>query len=112
MKLTTYSMLVVTGVTFDVPAAQRKRRKTAAQPCFLLPTQSGQPATGNQVRAERAGTGTPANAVPRGQLAFRERVDFGETIGDFVKDGTATPTTSGIIHYGKGGIHIVPAAPN
>jgi hypothetical protein len=64
--------------------------------------------------AKRAGTGTPVNNVPRGQPGFRERVDFGEVIGDFVKDGVATvatPTTKGIIHYGKEGIHIVPSAP-
>ncbi|MCU0694816.1 MAG: polymorphic toxin type 50 domain-containing protein [Polyangiaceae bacterium] len=69
--------------------------------------------TANPARlAERAGSGTPANAVTPGQPGFRERVNFGEVIGDFVKDGTATPTMNGIIHYGKGGIHIVPAAPN
>jgi hypothetical protein len=61
--------------------------------------------------AKRAGTGTPANNVARGAPGFRERVDFGEVIGDFVQDGVATPTTNGIIHYGKDGIHIVPAAP-
>ena len=61
--------------------------------------------------AERAGTGRPVNNVARGQPGFREHVDFGETIGDFVKDGVASPTTNGIIHYGKRGIHIVPAAP-
>lgn len=61
--------------------------------------------------AERAGTGTPVNNLPRGQPGFRERIDFGEVIGDFVKDGVATPTTKGIIHYGKEGIHIVPSAP-
>ncbi len=61
--------------------------------------------------AQKAGTGTPANAAPRGTPGFRERVDFGETIGDFVKDGVATPTSKGIIHHGKEGIHIVPAKP-
>ncbi len=62
--------------------------------------------------AERAGSGSPANDVPRGQAGFKERVDFGEVIGDFVKDGVATPTTKGIIIYAKdNSIHIVPAAP-
>lgn len=63
--------------------------------------------------AEKAGTGTPVNKTPRGQAGFRERVDFGETIGDYVdeKTGVRMPTTKGIIHYSKTGIHIVPARP-
>jgi Flp pilus assembly pilin Flp len=61
--------------------------------------------------AQRAGTGTPVNNVPRGEPGFKERINFGETIGYFVKDGVATPTTNGIIHYSKTGIHIVPSAP-
>ncbi|MCC7385292.1 MAG: VCBS repeat-containing protein [Deltaproteobacteria bacterium] len=61
--------------------------------------------------AKRAGTGTPVNEVPRGQPGFRERIEFEEVIGDFVKNGVAMPTRNAIIHYGKEGIHIVPAAP-
>ena len=43
----------------------------------------------------------------------RERVDFGKVIGDYVDPdtGAASPTTKGIIHYGAGGVHIVPARP-
>ena len=60
------------------------------------------------------GTGVPVNDVPSGQPGFRERVDFGQIIGNFVDQttGTSTPTTNGIIHYGNSGAHIVPAAPN
>jgi RHS repeat-associated protein len=62
--------------------------------------------------AQRAGSGTPVGSTPRGQAGFKERIDFGEIIGDFVKDGVATPTSNGIITYAKdGSIHIIPAAP-
>jgi hypothetical protein len=54
-----------------------------------------------------AGTGQAANKIPRGQPGFRERVDFREVIGKV----NGQPTTKGIIHYGKGGAHIVPANP-
>ena len=65
-----------------------------------------------QVLAQRAGTGTPVGSVPRGEAGFKERINFGETIGDFVKDGVPTPTSNGIITYaGDGSIHIIPAAP-
>ena len=61
--------------------------------------------------ATRAGSGTPVGKTPRGQPGFRERVDFGEVIGDYIVDDIATPTTRGIIHYSKDGIHIVPSKP-
>ena len=51
------------------------------------------------------------NNVPPGQPGYRERVQFDNIIGSLVKDGVATPTRNAIIHYGKEGIHIVPAAP-
>jgi hypothetical protein len=60
-----------------------------------------------------AGTGQPANNVPRGQPGFKERVDFGQIIGNYVDPATGEklPTTKGIIHYSKSGVHIVPARP-
>ncbi len=44
----------------------------------------------------------------------KERVDFGEVIGQYVdpKTGKAYETTKGIIHYSNNGAHIVPANPN
>ncbi|WP_437494995.1 SpvB/TcaC N-terminal domain-containing protein [Sorangium sp. So ce1014] len=54
-----------------------------------------------------AGKGDPVGKVPRGQPGFKERVDFGEVIGQV--NGQAT--TKGIIHYSKDGVHIVPANP-
>jgi hypothetical protein len=52
-----------------------------------------------------AGKGDPVGKVPRGQPGSKERVDFGEVIGEV--NGQAT--TKGIIHYSKDGAHIVPA---
>ena len=44
----------------------------------------------------------------------KERVDFGQVIGQYVDPdtGIGVETTIGIIHYGKNGAHIVPARPN
>ena len=43
----------------------------------------------------------------------KERVNFGEVIGQYVNPATneAVDTTVGIIHYSKTGTHIVPAQP-
>ena len=62
---------------------------------------------------EYGGSGTPANNVPRGQPGFKERVDFGKVIGNYIdpNTGAATPTTRGMIVYGKGGAHIYPVRP-
>ena len=59
-----------------------------------------------------AGTGDPVSGTP-GMPGFKERVDFGQTIGEYVdpQTGVASPTTKGIIHYAKDGAHIVPARP-
>jgi RHS repeat-associated protein len=54
-----------------------------------------------------AGKGQPVGNVPRGQPGFKERVDFGQVIGEV----NGQPTTKGIIHYSKDGAHIVPANP-
>jgi RHS repeat-associated protein len=64
--------------------------------------------------AKQAGSGQQVGSVPRGQPGFKERVDFGVTIGKFTDPSTkvTTDTTKGIIHYdGKGEIHIVPSSP-
>ena len=46
--------------------------------------------------------------------ANKERVNFGQVIGQYVDPdtGVGVETTIGIIHYGKKGAHIVPARPN
>lgn len=43
--------------------------------------------------------------------AVKTRVNFGKTIGNYIKDGVSTPTTNGIIINAKNGVHIVPSAP-
>ncbi|WP_156804809.1 CARDB domain-containing protein [Synechococcus sp. PCC 6312] len=60
-----------------------------------------------------AGKGQAANKIPIGQPGSNERVDFGETIGNFVDQDTGIkiPTTIGTIRYSKKDVHIVPARP-
>lgn len=41
----------------------------------------------------------------------KERVNFGQVIGQINVNGVMTNTTNGIIHYSKTGAHIVPANP-
>jgi filamentous hemagglutinin len=63
--------------------------------------------------AEKAGTGQQVGNLPIGTPGSKERVNFGGAIGNYIDPvtGKATPTSSGIIHYSKDGIHIVPARP-
>lgn len=43
----------------------------------------------------------------------KERIDFGKVIGLYVDlaTGKRMPTTQGVIHYSKMGVHVVPAYP-
>jgi putative RNase toxin 50 of polymorphic toxin system len=47
------------------------------------------------------------------QPGFKERIDFGKVIGNYVdgSTGVSTPTTKGILAYSKTGIHVIPARP-
>ena len=69
--------------------------------------------TANPVElGRRAGTGQQLGDTPVGDPGSRERVDFGRNIGNVVNPkGESAPTSVGNIHYGKDGIHIVPAWP-
>jgi RHS repeat-associated protein len=60
-----------------------------------------------------SGTGQPIGGIPVGQPGSKERVDFGQPIGihSDQQTNTRTPTSKGIIHYGKNGAHIVPSRP-
>jgi RHS repeat-associated protein len=59
-----------------------------------------------------AGTGVGLRGTP-GQPGYKEKVDFGQIIGLDVDMSTKvqTPTSWGIIHYSKQGVHIVPTLP-
>jgi len=62
--------------------------------------------------AQQAGMGQQVGKTPVGQAGSKERVNFGENIGTYIdRAGNASPTSKGIIHYGKDGIHIVPGRP-
>jgi filamentous hemagglutinin len=62
--------------------------------------------------ATMAGKGQQVGSVQVGLPGSKERVNFGKIIGTYVdKAGARTPTTNGIIHYAKDGIHIVPSRP-
>jgi RHS repeat-associated protein len=63
---------------------------------------------------EHKGTGQQVGGTPVGKPGSRERVDFGTNIGVYVDPATGqrSPTTNGIIHESKKGVHIVPARPN
>jgi uncharacterized protein RhaS with RHS repeats len=60
-----------------------------------------------------AGTGQQVGNSPIGSAGSKERVDFGEPIGNYVDPATGNKqsTSVGIIHYSKGDAHIVPARP-
>lgn len=62
---------------------------------------------------KRAGTGQQVGNSPIGSAGSKERVDFGEPIGNYVDPATGNKqsTSVGIIHYSKGDAHIVPARP-
>ncbi len=58
-----------------------------------------------------SGKGQPLNNFKFGEAGYKERVDFGEVIGNFIYKNKSYETTRGIIHYGENGAHIVPARP-
>ena len=63
---------------------------------------------------EHAGKGDPVNKEPPGKPGYRERIDLGDReLGTFSDrdSNVRVPTTRGIIHYGKKGVHIVPSRP-
>jgi Bacterial toxin 50 len=53
------------------------------------------------------------NSVPVGLPGSRERIDFGYEIGmNADPAGNTSPTTVGILHYAKDGVHVVPGRPS
>lgn len=63
---------------------------------------------------EKAGTGEGVGNLTIGEAGYKERVNFGEIIGECFskKDSSVLPTSNGIIHYdAKGFVHVVPSNP-
>ncbi|NLD49779.1 MAG: hypothetical protein GX660_21730 [Clostridiaceae bacterium] len=60
----------------------------------------------NQLLDNYAGSGQKIND-------YKERIDFGKTIGQYYDEatGTYTDTSIGIVTYGNKGAHIIPARP-
>ncbi|MFP2469243.1 polymorphic toxin type 50 domain-containing protein [Pseudescherichia vulneris] len=61
----------------------------------------------------KLGTGQQVGNTPVGTLGSKERINYGQPIGNYIdpQTGVSTPTTNGIVHYGNNGVHIVPARP-
>lgn len=62
----------------------------------------------------KLGTGQQVGNAPVGTPGSKERINYGQPIGNYIdpQTGVSTPTTNGIVHYGKNGVHIVPARPS
>nr|WP_309243277.1 hemagglutinin repeat-containing protein [Klebsiella pneumoniae] len=62
----------------------------------------------------KLGTGQQVGNTPVGTPGSKERINYGQNIGNYIdpQTGVSTPTTNGIVHYGKNGVHIVPARPS
>jgi hypothetical protein len=67
--------------------------------------------------SHKCGGGQPIRGEIPFSAGFRERVDFGEIIGEYIKLDDAgkivstNPTSKVIVHYSNKGIHIVPSDP-
>ena len=62
---------------------------------------------------KKMGTGQQVGELSIGEPGSKERIVYDFIIGDFVDpvNGHAAPTTVGIVHYSKNGVHIVPGRP-
>ncbi|MER5128976.1 VENN motif pre-toxin domain-containing protein, partial [Serratia marcescens] len=62
----------------------------------------------------KLGTGQQVGSTVIGVPGSKERINYGKVIGNYIdpQTGVSTPTTNGIVHYGKNGVHIVPARPS
>ena len=62
----------------------------------------------------KLGTGQQVGNTPVGIPGSKERINYGQNIGNYIdpQTGVSIPTTNGIVHYGKNGVHIVPARPS
>ncbi|HEM7510188.1 TPA: hypothetical protein U2J54_003224 [Providencia rettgeri] len=60
------------------------------------------------------GKGEQVGKIPVDQPGSKERINYGKIIGNYTdpETGKSQPTTNGIVHYGKNGVHIVPSRPS
>ncbi|WP_437342018.1 polymorphic toxin type 50 domain-containing protein [Ewingella docleensis] len=67
----------------------------------------------SEVLLQKVGSGQQVGNVAIGIPGSKERINYGQVIGNYIdpQTGISTPTTNGIVHYGKNGVHIVPARP-
>lgn len=62
--------------------------------------------------SRKAGSGQQVGSTQVGLPGSKERVNFGEFIGEYIdSNGNSIPAMNGMIHYSKKGLHIVPARP-
>ncbi|EFC6552600.1 MULTISPECIES: polymorphic toxin type 50 domain-containing protein [Enterobacteriaceae] len=61
----------------------------------------------------KLGTGQQVGNTAIGTPGSKESINYGKVIGNYIdpQTGVSTPTTNGIVHYGRNGVHIVPARP-
>ncbi|MBV6818401.1 DUF4150 domain-containing protein [Rahnella sp. PD12R] len=59
------------------------------------------------------GSGKQVGNILVGMPGSKERIDFGRVIGNYVErdTGALLPTSNGIVHYSKKGVHVVPSRP-
>ncbi|WP_233593105.1 polymorphic toxin type 50 domain-containing protein, partial [Candidatus Pantoea deserta] len=62
----------------------------------------------------KLGTGQQVGNLPVGSPGSKERINYGQNIGNYIdpQTGVSALTTNGIVHYGKNSVHIVPARPS
>ncbi|EKN4924819.1 polymorphic toxin type 50 domain-containing protein [Yersinia enterocolitica] len=67
----------------------------------------------SEVLLQKVGSGQQVGNVAIRIPGSKERINYGQVIRNYIdpQTGISTPTTKGIVHYGKNGVHIVPARP-
>jgi filamentous hemagglutinin len=61
----------------------------------------------------KLGIGQQVSNLPVGSPGSKERINYGQNIGNYIdpQTGVSAPKTNEIVHYGKNGVHIFPARP-
>ena len=115
----TIRSLSTAGTTTAAAPAMQVTLKAGKQDIHIPGTKNFDPSKSEitvdpQTLLSKVGTGTPVNSVAAGSAGYRERIDFGYTIGRWTdkKSDVYSDTSVGIVHYAKNGmVHIVPGRP-